>query len=303
MRPILLTCLIIVLTTLVRGQVDTTIYTNGAALHYRSFGSGPAMVIINGGPGMSSEGFAEMAQQLAPGYQTIIYDQRGTGQSTVEPVDASTITIDLMVRDLEELRTHLLLEEWVVLGHSFGGILASYYATRHPEVIRGMVLSSSGGIDLDLLNYFADSLRAKLTPEEFQNLSYWNNRISQGDTSYNARLQRGLAMAPAYLYHKEHIPTVGERMTQGNMTINGLVWNDLQRIGFDCSDELKSYNKPVLIIQGKQDIISAATAGKAHAVLPNSEIIFLDKCGHYGWLDQPKRYYAAIRDYLSKLNK
>ena len=284
-------------------QHDTLIEANGANLHYRTFGSGPPVVIINGGPGMSSEGFAKLAQNLANGYQTIIYDQRGTGQSTVEPMDASTITIDLMVRDLEALRTHLNLEEWVVLGHSFGGILASYYATRHPEVIRGMILSSSGGIDLDLLNYFADSLRAKLTPEEFQNLSYWNNQISQGDTSYSARLQRGLAMAPAYLYHKEHIPAIGERMTQGNMTINGLVWNDLQRIGFDCSDELKSFNKPVLIIQGKQDIISAATAGKAHAILPNSEIIFLDKCGHYGWLDQPNQYYAAIRDYLSKLNK
>ncbi len=304
MRPIVLTCIILfVLSGLVRGQEDTIIHANGAALHYQTFGSGPAMVIINGGPGMNSEGFIGVAQLLGNDYQTIIYDQRGTGQSTLPITDETTITMDLMVQDIEALRKHLGFDQWVVLGHSFGGILASYYATRHPEFIRGMVLSSSGGIDLDLLDYFSDSLFAKLTPGEQQSLSYWNTRINQGDTSYNARLQRGLAMAPAYVYHKEHIPAIGERMTQGNMAINGLVWNNLQRIGFDCSDQLRSFDQPVLIIQGKQDIISKETAEKAHAVLPNSEIIFLDKCGHYGWLDQPDLYYRAIRDYLSKLNK
>lgn len=283
------------------GQQDTVIHVNGADLHYRTFGEGTPILIINGGPGMNSEGFSNLAELLADGHEAILYDQRGTGQSHLSPLDSNTITMDLMVGDIEALRHHLGLDQWVVLGHSFGGILASYYATQHPESFSALILSSSGGIDLDLLNYFGDSLRSKLTAEEQRTLTFWSNRIGMGDTSYNAKLQRGLAMAPAYVYHKEFVPAIGQRLAQGNMVINGLVWNDLARIGYNCAPKLTSFKQPVLIIQGKQDLISIETAEKAHSVLSNSEVVVLDKCGHYGWLDQKEKYLSAIYTFLERM--
>jgi len=97
-------------------------------LHYRTFGEGKPMLIINGGPGMNSDGFTYIAEALSKyNYQTITYDQRGTGKSQVEALNAKTITMDLMVQDIENLRTHLKIDQWAILGHSFGGILATYY--------------------------------------------------------------------------------------------------------------------------------------------------------------------------------
>ena len=134
-------------------------------------------------------------------------------------------------------------------------------------------------------------------------MNYWNKKIEAGDTTYAARLGRGRSLAPAYLYDKNYVPIIAERLTQGNTTINTLVWNDLQKIKFDCSKKLSSFNKPVLIIQGKNDVLDKNVAVKAHAVLKNSTLMFLDHSGHYGWLDNKKDYLVAIEKFLSDNNK
>ena len=205
--------------------------------------------------------------------------------------------MDLMVSDLESLRKHLKIDKWIVLGHSFGGMLASYYATVHPERIESMILSSSGGIDLGLLAYVG-AINEKLSPEQQASLKYWDAQIAAGDTTHNARLQRGKALANAYIYDKSNAAVIAERLTQGNSKVNSLVWQNLQRIKFDCAPKLASFTKPVLILQGNNDIINIATAEIAHKAIKNSKLVLMDHCGHYGWLDNPQVYFAAIKDFL-----
>lgn len=266
--------------------------------YYRTFGQGKPLVIINGGPGMNSDGFETIAKTLSKSNRTIIYDQRGTGKSVLQKTDTSTVTMMQMVEDLERLRTHLKIEKWSLLGHSFGGMLASYYATLHPDKIESLILSSSGGIDLELLSN-ADAISSKLTKAERDSLAYWNGRISNGDTSYLTRLGRGRALAPAYLYNRKHIPIIAERLTQGNSLMNRLVWSDLRKINFDCKKGLATFSKPVLIIQGVQDIIEEGIALKAHKIFKNSRVVLIEGCGHYGWLDRPDKYIPEIEKFLS----
>jgi proline iminopeptidase len=211
--------------------------------------------------------------------------------------------MDLMVKDIENLRRHLHIDKWTILGHSFGGMLASWYATLYPRHIRSLILSSSGGIDLDLLNYVSAAINSTLTSAQQEAVSYWTNKISGGDTSHYARLQRGLALAPAYVYDKKNVPLIAERLTQGNSRINNLVWQDLRKIKFDCSGKLSAALFPVLIIQGKQDIVSAATAEKAKKAFKNAVLVYLDHSVHYGWLDNPAGYFATVNDFLKKPGK
>ena len=275
--------------------------TDSSLIFYRSFGTGEPLLIINGGPGMNSDGFEGLAVKLSKNRQTIIYDQRGTGRSVLPKTDASTITMKLMIDDIECLRKHLHIDQWSVLGHSFGGMLASYYATQYPAHIKSMILSSSGGIDLGLLSYVSESINAKLGKTALDSINYWVNKISAGDTSHYARLQRGRLLAPAYLYDQKYIPVIAERLTQGNTNINNLVWQDLQKIHYDCAEKLKGFDQPVLIIQGKQDIMRPETAEKAHRVLKNSRIVYLDHCGHYGWLDNEEVYLREVNAFLNKI--
>ena len=76
-------------------------------LHYKVYGKGTPLVIINGGPGMNSKGFESLAIELSKNYRVIIYDQRGTGNSVLPKLDGSTINMQLMVEDIESLRRHL----------------------------------------------------------------------------------------------------------------------------------------------------------------------------------------------------
>lgn len=194
------------------------------------------------------------------------------------------------------------IKNWIVLGHSFGGWLAQYYASKYPESIRGMILSGSGGIDLELLDYYGANTDIRLGKSEKDSLNYWNEKIKNGDTTYYTKYQWGKALAPIYLYNKKFVPQLAERLTQGKPQITGLVYKDLFKIKYDCKKSLKNFTKPVLIIQGRQDIVGDGTAYKAHLVLKNSTLIFLNECGHYGWLDQKEKYKTEIEKFIKSID-
>jgi proline iminopeptidase len=286
---------------LATAQTEGFLSNEGAVIHYRTYGKGDPLLIINGGPGMNSNGFATLADSLSSDRMVILYDQRGTGKSTLPGISNKTISMKGMLDDLEVLRKGLHINRWTILGHSFGGMLASYYAANYPERVNALILSSSGGIDLELLQYVNRNIQQRLSEKDRQSLEYWNNKIAGGDTSHAARLQRGMALAPAYLYHPKYISQVAERLTQGNTLINNLLWDDMRTIHFNCADSLATFSKPVLIIQGKQDIIEEKTARKAQSILKNSQVVLLDHCGHYGWLDSPTLYFKNIRQFLSTI--
>ena len=270
---------------------------DGSSTYYRIYGSGAPLLIINGGPGMNSNGFESLAEHLAPNNKVILYDQRGTGKSAVA-VSKKTISIDIMVDDIETLRKHLKIKKWIVLGHSFGGMLASYYATKHPSSFESLILSSSGGVDLGLLDYVGEAINSKLTKTELDSLQYYNAQLARGNSAHAIRLGRGRMLAPAYVYHKKFIPMLAERLTQGNAEINTILWNDMRRLRFDCKPTLQNFKSRVLIIQGKDDIIRSETAYIAASAFKNSEVVLLDNCGHYGWLDAQDAYLNVIATFL-----
>lgn len=281
-----------------KAQNEGLINSNGSKLHYKIYGKGLPILVINGGPGMNSDGFASLAIQLSNNYQVILYDQRGTGKSILENPNASNVTISLMIEDIENLRKHLKIDNWIILGHSFGGMLASYYATIYPENIKSLILSSSGGIDLDLLTYVSKNINSKIGSTKLDSITYLTNKINKGDTSYSLKLQRGTLLAPAYVFYKKNVAVIAERLTQSNLYINQLVWQDLRKIEFDCTDKLSTFNKPVLIIQGKQDIVEERTARKEQHAFKNSKLILLDNCVHYGWLDRPDEYFFQLNKFI-----
>ncbi|RKR10571.1 proline iminopeptidase [Flavobacterium sp. 90] len=265
--------------------------------YYKVFGKGEPLLIINGGPGMNSNGFESMAKTLAETQETIIYDQRGTGKSKLTALNSKTISMKIMADDIESLRKHLKIKKWNILGHSFGGMLASYYATIYPNSINKLVLSSSGGVDLTLLKT-ENLIERNLTKVEKDSLDYWNAKIAKGDTSHTAALGRGRALAPAYVYDQKYVPIIAERLTQGNSKINGLLWDDMQKIKFDCKAKLKTFKNPVLIIQGKEDVISNQIGELANKTFPNSKLILLENCRHYGWLDAKEKYFTDVNSFL-----
>lgn len=282
-------------------QTTGDLKTKDGNVHYKIYGKGYPLLIINGGPGMNCEGFIPLAEILSEKFMTILFDQRGTGKSALQIEDSTTVTMDLMVHDIETLRKHLKIKKWIILGHSFGGWLAQHYASKYPENLQGIILSGSAGIDLELMNYFTANTNIRLGVSERDSLAYWSKIINEGDTTYNAKFQKAKALASAYLYDKQHIPKLAKRITQSKPQIGALVYKDLFKIKYDCKESLKNFTKPVMIIQGRQDIVGESTAYKAHLTLKKSTITFLNECGHYGWLDQKEKYILEIENFILKI--
>lgn len=293
-----LLCFLLCLPLFCSAQTTHTVRSGEATIHVKTFGKGQPVLIINGGPGFNSSGFEPLALKIeALGYQAILFDQRGTGLSKLPTVDASTITMDLMVQDIEAIRKHLKLQEWTVLGHSFGGMLANYYASKHPQSITAMIQSSSGGIDLSLLQNAQNSILSKFTPAEIDSLNRWRRAFQQSD-NLPARRKHNQLLAKAYVYKEGLIPVIADRLMEGDLALNRMVWNNMLAIEYDCKTTLASFCKPVLIIQGQQDVVSKELAQTAHQAYCRSNMIFLDQCGHYGWLDQEKAYLEALQHFL-----
>lgn len=257
-----------------RSQGSRYIPFDGGEIHYQIIGEGETVLIINGGPGFSSEGFACIAGEIAAlGYRTVLFDQRGTGRSTLDVIDSTTVTMDLMARDIEHIRKDLGMEEWVLFGHSFGGMLANYYTSKYPERVKAIIHSSSGGVDLQLREGARGNLYSRLTEEEVDSLNYWRGQLGEAATVLNRRNYNRF-LASAYVYNKEHVPAINERLMQGDLSLNRMVWDDMFRIGFDCKEALRSFDKPVLILQGKQDVIPADLGHLADSVFYQCQSIF-----------------------------
>lgn len=71
----------------------------------------------------------------------IFFDQRGRGKS--DKVDRSTYTIDADVEDVENLRRFLNIGRCIVLGHSWGAMLAQAYALKHPQGVSKLILADT----------------------------------------------------------------------------------------------------------------------------------------------------------------
>lgn len=268
-------------------------------IYYQTFGSGTPVLIINGGPGLDSAGFEAVAKTIAAqGYQTILFDQRGTGHSRLASISAETIQLALMVQDIEQLRQQLHIEKWVVLGHSFGGMLGAAYAAKYPQHIRKLIFSSSGGLDLQFREYIAERLLNNLSLQEQIRMQMYQLRQRSGDDSDSTRDTLAQLRARAYVVDKSKAPLIAARLKVVNMTINQLVFADLEKNHFDLKTQFKQFGPPVLVLQGENDIISTETAQTIAGSFSNAQLVLLPQCAHYGWLDQPDLYYSAVFRFL-----
>jgi proline iminopeptidase len=107
--------------------------------------AGKPALFLHGGPGSGCT--VNARRYFDPSvYRIILFDQRGSGRSTphasLPGVDLSTNTTSHLLADIELLRQHLEIEQWLVLGGSWGSTLALAYAGQHPQRVTGMVLFS-----------------------------------------------------------------------------------------------------------------------------------------------------------------
>ncbi|HEV8505568.1 MAG TPA: alpha/beta fold hydrolase [Chitinophagaceae bacterium] len=124
-----------------QGQtVDSLFITtsDSVRLFVKRSGTGCPVLFVHGGPGSNSFYFEKEGGDVFSKIVQIIYlDQRGCGRS--DSAMNGDYSLGRVVKDFDEVRQKLGYKQWIVMAHSFGGILATQYATNYLPTIKAMV--------------------------------------------------------------------------------------------------------------------------------------------------------------------
>jgi len=302
-------------------QITGFINVPDGILHYKIFGEGPPLLFLNGGPGYSSEGYEGIADQLKSKRQVILFDQRGTGKSKMNKLNAETINSLKMVEDIEALRNHLEIENWDVIGQSFGGVYAMYYAKSHPTSINKLILTSTLAPrkkkfrDFEFVNFFKGTSfnaerelkseytnaieTARIRLRTLQQSDSLERKRNEFIISESSRLRNRGLWARYYVYQMKNVPLAIDwfiNKSDQNPIVFKLANQSFYL--YKIKESLKKYNKEVLIVHGEFDFIRLKAPRILNKIFPNARLEIIKDSGHMIWFDQPQIAQKIILDFL-----
>jgi proline iminopeptidase len=262
-----------------------------------------SLFLLNGGPGFSSEYLRLPLLQLASDeMQVIAYDQLGCGESD-RPTDISLWTLERYVEEVEWVRQRMGLEKPIVLGHSWGGVLAIEYALKYPNSLKALVLNNTVA-DIPFHLAEVNRLREALGPEAVKMMYRHEAAGTLDHPEYQAAIT---------LLNYRH----GCRMDQwpapfvrGNEQINQQIFVHMQGPSeFHFTGNLKEWTRvdrlheiqqPVLVLSSEHDMLTPTSAMRIHNALPCSEIAVLRDCSHLSMYERPEEYFRCVREFLTR---
>ena len=286
----------------VASAADGSFVRDGVELFYRTAGTGQPAIVLSGGPGFEVDYMFPVGDFIPATYQRVFLEQRGTGRSRLS-VLPHTMTLRIVIEDLEALRVHLKQERLFLIGHSWGGMLAMAYAAAHPDRVDKMILIGPGGPTLEFAQWFPDNIRMRLRPEDLEKERYWDDAPKRGVDPDKAALEGIRAITPGYFFDREKGLSFAASMPDGtvHLAVNQLLFADMAKTGYDSLPGLQKLDRPVLIVQGHQDPVGDKTAEDIHAAIKGSVLKYFNKCGHFPWLEQPEEFRTVIMEFLAGL--
>jgi proline iminopeptidase len=268
-------------------------------LYCEQEGQGTPLALLHGGPGATHHDFHPFFSQAKNFARVIYYDQRGCGLSDYRP--GKGYTVDQAVDDLEHLRQALQIDQWVVLGHSYGGLLAQCYATKYPDKLRGLVLvGASTGLPIDSSSrddqFISRQEREKMdeiraTPGLSLAQNLYNLHLN-GDwkrQSYSRPSRERIAQM--VLYEWVHDGSFRSSMGPSISKV------DLEGIFTQCPI-------PTLLLEGKWDMSWGENkAHLFHQNHPRSRLVIFEESAHCPFEDEPERFFSELEKFVSTLKQ
>ncbi|MBF8184849.1 alpha/beta hydrolase [Nonomuraea sp. K274] len=251
----------------------------------------PTLLLLHGGPGHDHSIFKPAYGRLADLAQIVYVDQRGNGRS--QDSDPATWNLDQWADDIPALCDALGITKPIVLGWSFGGIVAMHYAGRHPDHPARLILQSTmARMDVDLV---VEGFRteageaAALAAKAF---------LTEGTPETFAAF--GRLCAPAYSPDPA-FPSTEDVHAMLRMVPNPeLTMRFLSQERFDLRPGLAAIRCPTLVVAGSRDPITPLTmADEIMAALPvGSRLEVFDKSGHFIPDTEGERFFALLRSFI-----
>ena len=278
---------------------------DGMRLHYQLEGTGPeVLVFVQGGPGGDLREESPDFEVLAKGRTVIYYDHRGGGRSTL-PEDASLLTIDALVEDLEAVRRHFGLEQMDVVAFSFGPIIAGRYAAKYPERVRRLLLVGSVGprrvpyseqYGRALFGLATEPQRRRMV-ELFQQWETAEDPIALCREYWS--ITGPLLMSAEGRARKRSQSCMGtpESVRYGLTKTSPRVIASLG--DRDLRQELGRVKATTLVIHGEGDLFPLEGAREWAASIPGARLLAIPQAGHAPHLERPDVFEPAVEAFLA----
>ncbi|HWW21729.1 MAG TPA: prolyl aminopeptidase [Steroidobacteraceae bacterium] len=293
-------------------------------LYYEESGNprGKAVVFLHGGPGAATN--PAMRRFFDPRrYRIVLFDQRGCGASRPHAELRENSTWEL-VSDIEQLRTHLGIERWMVFGGSWGSTLALAYAQRHPEYVTELVLRGIFLLRRSELEWFYQSPQgaaslfpdlwehyvAPVPPEERGDMmrAYYR-RLTSDDPKTRASAARAWSMwegATSYLrtnssylskFEDPEYAAAFARIEAHYFVNRGFMDSDDQLL----RDAHRLRDIRGVIVQGRYDLVCPMrSAWDLHRAWPQAQLRIVPDAGHSAMETGITRELVGATDRLAR---
>lgn len=275
---------------------------DGVRLFYRAVGEGgQVVVILHGGPGSNMNAVWPDLEPLAAGRRIVLYDQRGGGRSEIV-TDASRLTAQHHVRDLEAVRAALRLDRFVLVGESWGAALAILYAAQHRQRVERLLLIGPMAPTREILDRrLGESddkmgLRARLAgitramPEA-------RDPVAVCREFFSAYLPQFFHKPGAIARRKGSSCDAPAEGVRNYFVVNAATFASLG--AFDFRPALAKLTMPAMVVEGEMSIPSTVESARVIAQsLPRAALVLVPDAGHYPQVERPDLFFPAVERFL-----
>ena len=267
------------------------------------------VLLLNGGPGATHEYFECFENFLpAEGIEFIYYDQLGCGNSD-NPNDVAYWDLSRYVEEVEQVRIALDLnkDNFYILGHSWGGILAMEYALKYQINMKGLIISNMMSSCPEYGKYADEVLGKQMNPEVLAQI-----QKIEADKDFDNPKYMELLLPNFYEKHVLRLPakdwpepvnrSLGKMNQSLYVTMQGPsefgISGKLEN--WDRKADLKNVKIPTLVIGAKHDTMDPKHMEEMSKILPNGSYLFCPKGSHMAFYDDQKTYFSGLISFLKK---
>jgi proline iminopeptidase len=281
--------------------------TTGVPLYWCAYGESGArrLLVLHGGPGAHHDYLLPQMLELTRvggTHELLFYDQRGGGKSRGDSGDH--VTWKSQVQDLGAVITEFGMSNPIIVGYSWGALLAMLYAgeaavdTSMPQP-GALVLIDPAPISRQYRQSFESEFARRQASPEVERMRAELAASGLRERDMAAYRQRNFELSVAGYF--EH-PSSAKDLTPFRVTarVQQSVWESLGNFDLAADGRLAAINTPALIVHGRQDPIPLASSMEASRIM-KAELAVLEHCGHVPYVEQPQALFSAIDGYIRRL--
>ena len=267
------------------------------------------ILLLNGGPGGTHEYF-QCFENFLPqeGIEFIYYDQLGCGNSD-NPDDTAYWDLDRFVEEVEQVRKALNIDKnnFYLLGHSWGGILAMQYALKYQDNLKGLIISNMMSSCPDYDKYAENVLAKQFDPVVLDSVMAMEARNDYDNPNY-----MGLLVPNFYEKHILRLPSAAwpDPVNRAFARMNKSLYVTMQgpsefgisgRLeNWDVSKQLSTISVPTLVIGAQHDTMDPEHMKWMSTQFKNGTYLYCEKGSHMAMYDDQETYFKGLIEYINK---